>query len=239
MRTLRRGRILCCQQRIDMTCVDTGYAMDCLGEIIPRNHALITKMIDSRFGITLQQGKYSPGQIKRIGRRTHLVTDNAQSGSFLPQAKHCLYEVIAVRRIKPSCTHDDSPMASPHHALFAFKFGSTICRARIGHHFFPIRHTSAPIENVIGRDLYHSATTTLHGLRQIFRCQGIQFPRQFLVFLGLINGCISGTINNRVYFLGFDQCFYGLLVADIKFLDIREDIMMGGIKRGEVLHLTT
>ena len=64
---------------------DTGYAMNGLGEVVPRDDSLVGEMIDSRHYPFLNGGEDSYRQVAGVGGSAYLVGDNSESMiRFLP-----------------------------------------------------------------------------------------------------------------------------------------------------------
>ena len=65
-------------------------------------------------------------QVKRVGRRTNLVIDNADGIVRLSHVQHRLDEVLAVEAEHPSDTHNEILFEGATHGEFALELGFAI-----------------------------------------------------------------------------------------------------------------
>ena len=77
------------------------------------------------------------------------------------------------------------------------------------------------VKHVVRRDMKQQ-TIQFHGcISQVSHGITIQFHRFFLVFLGLIDSRVRGTIDDRVDIMRLDKGAYRLKIRYIQFFDIR------------------
>ena len=226
-------------KRTYLTILNTRYTMNGLREVIPRDNALITKMVHARFYALFDSCEDSHSQITGIRRCTNLVEDDAQLRTLLSKTDHRLHEIIAEGGIKPGRTDNHCLSTSFLSSFFTSQFGTTI--STIGAHGIRlhIRGMVGTVKHIVGRNLDDPTATLLNSSSQIARGHRIQGCAKFLVLFCLIHSGIGSTVHDTVNLIVTDKSLYCLLIGDIQLCHIRIKIGMLGIQLLQQLHLVS
>jgi hypothetical protein len=67
------------------------------------------------------------------------------------------------------------------------------------------------------------------GISQHFWCEGVDQSGQLWFVLGFVDGCVSGTVDAYINFVGGETHFNSHFVADVQSVDISEEPLMARI----------
>jgi uncharacterized YccA/Bax inhibitor family protein len=95
------------------------------------------------------------------------------------------------------------------------------------------------IKHIVGRYLYHPSATLLDGFGQQSWGDGVQFVAQLLVLLGLIYGCVGGSVHNTVNLVVGNKTVNGSLVGNVQLGHIGIKIGMLLVFLFQQLHLVS
>ena len=188
---------------------DAGDAVDGLGEVIPRDDALVAEVVDAGLDALIDGSHDGDGQVAGVGGRAYLVEDDAQLRTLVAQTYHGLDEVIAEGAVEPCRANNHAALAELLHIQLAHQLGAPIDAVGTGVVVLHVGGMLGAVEDVVGGDLYHPAAPLAYSMSQIGRRLGIQLLAEFLVVLSLIHGGVGGTVDDTVYLVFLHKGFDG------------------------------
>ena len=198
-------------------------AYDLGGETGPRRLPIGRRMIDapsvSGAPATTELGrnrKNSFRQVRDIGRGAALVGDDAQLRPLPRQAHHGAQEILPVGRIEPGGAQDQVPRIDGLNGRLAFELGAAVNACRIHRIGFDVRLRLGAVEDIIGGDVNDGA-----GMAVGRRCKRggtvtIKGKRGIGVALGLVDGCVSCSIDDQIRLYGREGFGDGRLVQQVE-----------------------
>ena len=194
--------------------------MDGLGEVVPRDDALVAEVIDAGTNAFLDGGHNHLCKVACIGGRSNLVEDDTELGTLLAQSEHGLHEVVAEGGVEPSRADNHGSAAKLLNTQFSRQFGVSINAIGAWGIGFHIGRVLGAVEHIVGADLYYPSSALLDGGGQIGRCYGVERGAEFLVGLGLVDGGIGRAVDDAIYLVFLNELFNGQLVGDVEFADV-------------------
>ena len=130
------------------------------------------------------------------------------------------------------------PAADFLHCLFAKQLGFAVntCRSA-GSVLRAWSVVKFATKNIIGRNVNEQTSHRFHCKRKIPDSLHIQLFGQFIVILGLVDICVSGTVDNRFNLFARNDCHQRIKISNVEFRNIRENIMILSLAR-HYSHLT-
>ena len=152
-----------------------------------------------------------------------LVGDDTQMIAFLRQALDREQEILAARAIDPARAQYQVCDAGRLHGLFAGQFAAAVDAQRIGDIVFSVSAGLCAVEHVIGRIVDHGRAEPRCFLRHHARCFAVDAHGQFRLLFGLVDGRVSGRIDDHGRFQGTDHIADLVKVAQIHGAAVKRD----------------
>ena len=223
----------------------SGEVADGAGEVEPGADALVREVVDACLVHPALRDDLVDElrQIRRIGRRSHLVEDHLEHRPFRRELAHRLHEVLAVRGVEPRRAEDLPAAAGGLYRLLALKLRRPVHPVRLDRPVLAARKGDVALENVVRGDVDEVRADFRRHRSQDTRSKVVQQVRHLDVVLGLVHIGVGRAIHDDIDLLRFADQPDGIPVGDVqidgvhprKGGDVREDVAVGR-SGGDVAH---